>query len=113
MNGSPGSRLGPLPRERLLHELGARLITFDRPGYGLSDRLVSRVVAEVAVDVRAIADYLGSAGSPSLAGLAAGRTRSPALPCCPNGARGRVPLRALRRWPPKASTGSPGWPTQT
>ena len=59
LHGTPGSRLGPLPRGRVLHELGVRLITFDRPGYGQSDRLMSRLVADVAPDVRAIADQFG------------------------------------------------------
>jgi pimeloyl-ACP methyl ester carboxylesterase len=35
-----------------------RLITFDRPGYGWSDRLAARLVADVVPDVRAIADAL-------------------------------------------------------
>ena len=43
----------------MLYELGVRLITFDRPGYGRSDRLVSRLVADVVPDVQAIADDLG------------------------------------------------------
>jgi pimeloyl-ACP methyl ester carboxylesterase len=43
----------------VLYELGVRLITFDRPGYGWSDRLVSRLVADVVPDVQAIADDLG------------------------------------------------------
>lgn len=42
----------------MLYELGVRLITFDRPGYGGSDRLVSRTVADVVPDVQAIADAL-------------------------------------------------------
>lgn len=58
LHGTPGSRLGPLPRGRVLYELGVRLITFDRPGYGWSDRLVSRMVADVVPDVQAIADAL-------------------------------------------------------
>jgi pimeloyl-ACP methyl ester carboxylesterase len=59
LHGTPGSRLGPLPRSLRLYELGVRLITFDRPGYGRSDRLMSRVVADVVPDVCAIADELG------------------------------------------------------
>ena len=58
MHGTPGSRLGPVPRPFRLYELGVRLITFDRPGYGGSDRLVARTVADVVPDVRAIADAL-------------------------------------------------------
>lgn len=59
LHGTPGSRLGPFPRGRVLYELGVRLITFDRPGYGRSDRLERRRVADVAADVAAIADDLG------------------------------------------------------
>lgn len=59
LHGTPGSRVGPLPRGLRLYELGVRLITFDRPGYGRSDRLMSRVVADVVPDVCTIADELG------------------------------------------------------
>jgi pimeloyl-ACP methyl ester carboxylesterase len=59
LHGTPGSRVGPLPRSMILHGLGVRLITFDRPGYGYSDRLESRQVADVTPDVEAIADALG------------------------------------------------------
>jgi pimeloyl-ACP methyl ester carboxylesterase len=59
MHGTPGSRVAPLPRSVILHGLGVRLITFDRPGYGHSDRLESRRVADVVPDVEAIADELG------------------------------------------------------
>jgi pimeloyl-ACP methyl ester carboxylesterase len=55
-HGTPGSRVGPRPRGQVLHRLGVRLITFDRPGYGGSDRLRGRRVADVAADVAAIAD---------------------------------------------------------
>jgi pimeloyl-ACP methyl ester carboxylesterase len=48
--------VGPRPRGQILHRLGVRLITFDRPGYGGSDRLAGRKVADVASDVAAIAD---------------------------------------------------------
>jgi pimeloyl-ACP methyl ester carboxylesterase len=59
LHGTPGSRVGPRPRAILLHHLGVRLITFDRPGYGGSDRTPGRQVANAAVDVEAIADALG------------------------------------------------------
>lgn len=59
MHGTPGSRLGPHPRSALLHQLGVRLIAYDRPGYGGSDRLPSRSVAHAAADVKTIADALG------------------------------------------------------
>ncbi|MCL6734270.1 alpha/beta fold hydrolase [Streptomyces neyagawaensis] len=59
LHGTPGSRFGPAPRERVLYHLGVRLITFDRPGYGDSDRLPGRTVSAAAADVRHIADALG------------------------------------------------------
>jgi pimeloyl-ACP methyl ester carboxylesterase len=58
LHGTPGSRVGPFPKTRVLYELGVRLISFDRPGYGGSDRLNSRRVADVVPDVVAIADEL-------------------------------------------------------
>jgi pimeloyl-ACP methyl ester carboxylesterase len=39
--------------------MGIRLIAYDRPGYGLSDRHVGRKVADAAADVAALADTLG------------------------------------------------------
>ena len=56
LHGTPGSRLGPHPRSSVLHRLGVQLISFDRPGYGDSDRKEGRQVADVAADVQAIAD---------------------------------------------------------
>ncbi|MFE2067025.1 alpha/beta fold hydrolase [Streptomyces sp. NPDC059467] len=59
LHGTPGSRLGPAPRPMLLYHQRVRLITYDRPGYGRSDRLAGRQVAHVSTDVAAIADALG------------------------------------------------------
>jgi pimeloyl-ACP methyl ester carboxylesterase len=59
LHGTPGSRLGPHPRAAVLHRLGVRLIAFDRPGYGKSDRMEGRRVADAATDVLAIADAYG------------------------------------------------------
>jgi pimeloyl-ACP methyl ester carboxylesterase len=59
LHGTPGSRLGPHPRSAVLHRLGIRLISFDRPGYGESDRMEGRRVADAALDVLAIADAYG------------------------------------------------------
>jgi pimeloyl-ACP methyl ester carboxylesterase len=61
LHGTPGSRNGPKPRSTLLHLMGIRLITYDRPGYGGSTRHESRRVADAADDVAAIADYFGIA----------------------------------------------------
>jgi pimeloyl-ACP methyl ester carboxylesterase len=58
LHGTPGSRFGPKPRDALLYRQGIRLITYDRPGYGDSDRLRGRRVLHAAADVAAIADHL-------------------------------------------------------
>jgi pimeloyl-ACP methyl ester carboxylesterase len=58
LHGTPGSRHGPRPRASVLYRLGIRLICYDRPGYGRSDLLRGRTVADAAVDVLAIADEL-------------------------------------------------------
>lgn len=42
----------------MLYRLGIRLIAYDRPGYGDSDRFEGRDVADAARDVEAIADQL-------------------------------------------------------
>lgn len=59
MHGMPGSRVGPRPRSIVLHRLGIRLISYDRPGYGQSTRMRGRTVFDAGADVAAIADYLG------------------------------------------------------
>lgn len=59
LHGTPGSRHGPKPRGIVLYRLGVRLISYDRPGYGGSDRRPGRTVADAAADVAAIADALG------------------------------------------------------
>lgn len=56
LHGSPGSRL--------LHHAGTgyvdnhlRVITYDRPGYGVSTRLPGHRVADAAAEIRSIADF--------------------------------------------------------
>jgi pimeloyl-ACP methyl ester carboxylesterase len=61
MHGTPGSRRGPKPRGIVLYRMGVRLVAYDRPGYGDSDRSDGRKVADAARDVAAIADQLGLA----------------------------------------------------
>ncbi|WP_247707036.1 alpha/beta fold hydrolase [Streptomyces liliiviolaceus] len=56
LHGMPGSRVGPKPRSLFLHQRGTRLISFDRPGYGGSDRRAGRQVADVVEDVAAVAN---------------------------------------------------------
>lgn len=59
LHGTPGSRSGPRPRASVLYRLGVRLISYDRPGYGMSSRQAGRSVADAAFDVQTIADDLG------------------------------------------------------
>lgn len=58
LHGTPGSRLGPRPRTFDLHKLGVRLIAYDRPGFGDSDRHPDRRIVDAAEDVDAIAQAL-------------------------------------------------------
>ena len=59
LHGSPGSRLWHHYDETVYVDVGARLITYDRPGYGASDRNPGRRFVDCAGDVAAIADQLG------------------------------------------------------
>ena len=58
LHGTPGSRRGPTLRPSVLYRLGVQLISYDRPGYGGSDRDPARTVADAAQDVLAIARAL-------------------------------------------------------
>src|SRR4029077_7541267 len=63
-HGTPGCRLLPNGLVEaglidLLLEFGVHLITYDRPGYGHSERHVGRRVADSASDVATVADALG------------------------------------------------------
>ena len=58
-NGTPNSRLLYEPTVRLAENQGIRIIGYDRPGYGGSERDPGRTVAGCAADVRAIATALG------------------------------------------------------
>jgi pimeloyl-ACP methyl ester carboxylesterase len=57
-HGTPGSRLQYPPHEALARDQGIRLLSYDRPGYGDSDRDAGRRVASCVDDVHAIADAL-------------------------------------------------------
>jgi pimeloyl-ACP methyl ester carboxylesterase len=59
LHGTPGSRLQVHLADAEFEHLGVHLITYDRPGYGLSDPHPGRSVADAADDVQAIADALG------------------------------------------------------
>ena len=59
LHGTPGSRNGPRSRGIVHYRLDVRLISYDRPGYPGSDRLLGSKAADTAEDVKAIADYFG------------------------------------------------------
>lgn len=78
-HGNPGSRLMRHPDESIPRSVGARVITPDRPGYGLSDYLPGRRLVDFPDDVAQLADALGlerfavfgvSAGGPYAAACA-------------------------------------------
>jgi pimeloyl-ACP methyl ester carboxylesterase len=64
--GAPVVYLHGFPGSRYLRHVGTayadahlRVITYDRPGYGLSDAAPGRMVADTAADVAALVDHLG------------------------------------------------------
>jgi len=57
-HGLPGSRRQRHPDDSIAIELGARIITLDRPGYGLSDFQPGRTLLDWPDDVAQIADGL-------------------------------------------------------
>src|SRR5947209_134625 len=59
LHGTPGSRLSRHPDEDVYRRARVRVITYDRPGYGGSDRHAGRRVADAAQDIATIADSLG------------------------------------------------------
>jgi pimeloyl-ACP methyl ester carboxylesterase len=78
-HGQPGNRLLRHPDDGLTASLGVRLISVDRPGYGLSDFQPGRKILNWPNDVVALADALGyeqfavagfSAGGPYAAACA-------------------------------------------
>jgi pimeloyl-ACP methyl ester carboxylesterase len=58
LHGSPGCRLN-LDKAELVPPLGGRLVTYDRPGNGRSDRNRGRMAVDCVSDVEAVADALG------------------------------------------------------
>jgi pimeloyl-ACP methyl ester carboxylesterase len=79
IHGNPGSRLSRHPDETIAENLGVRLITPDRPGYGLSDFQPKRTLLDFPKDIAELADRLGltnfaifgvSAGGPYVAACA-------------------------------------------
>jgi pimeloyl-ACP methyl ester carboxylesterase len=59
LHGTPGSRLAGQAAGSAYAKVGARVVTYDRPGYGGSDRFRGRRVVDCVADVSAIADSLG------------------------------------------------------
>lgn len=59
LHGTPNSRFARHYDERVYREAGARVITYDRPGYGGSDRHPGRRVVDCVSDVTVIAASLG------------------------------------------------------
>ncbi|MBV9831116.1 MAG: alpha/beta fold hydrolase, partial [Marmoricola sp.] len=59
LHGTPGSRLRRPPNDDAVRDAGLRLVMYDRPGYGASDRHVGRRVVDCVADITAIADALG------------------------------------------------------
>ncbi len=57
-HGLPGSRLQRHPDDSIARELGAHMITIDRPGYGLSDFQPGRKLLDWPGDVAQLADAL-------------------------------------------------------
>jgi pimeloyl-ACP methyl ester carboxylesterase len=82
LHGTPGSRLSQAVTEQALTAIPVRVITYDRPGYGLSPRRQGRQVVDSVSDVVSIADHLGidafmvsgrSGGAPHALAVAAAR----------------------------------------
>nr|VFJ94807.1 MAG: Pimeloyl-ACP methyl ester carboxylesterase [Candidatus Kentron sp. LFY]VFK19100.1 MAG: Pimeloyl-ACP methyl ester carboxylesterase [Candidatus Kentron sp. LFY] len=76
IHGNPGSRLTRTSGEDFVKSLGVRIITPDRPGYGLSDFQPKRRLLDFPQDIAQLADALGleqfpifgvSAGGPYVA----------------------------------------------
>lgn len=58
-HGTPGSRFFRYPDDSIAARLGIRLITIDRPGYGLSDFQPGRQILDWPTDVNFLANSLG------------------------------------------------------
>ncbi len=78
-HGNPGARTFRHPDDSIAQSLGARIITPERPGYGLSDYQPNRTLLDYPADIEQLADKLGidkfavvgvSAGGPYVAVVA-------------------------------------------
>jgi pimeloyl-ACP methyl ester carboxylesterase len=70
-HGLPGSRLQRPPDEQVALDLGARIVTIDRPGFGRSDFLPERSLVDWPRDVAALANALAIEQF-AVAGISAG-----------------------------------------
>ena len=105
-HGTPGSRKMRHPDESIAKDLHARIITVDRPGFGLSDPQPERTFLTWPDDISQLADHLGitdfhivafSGGGPYALACAyqlKNRVRSVAL----MSSMGPVDFRTSRRW---------------
>ena len=59
LHGTPGGRNGPRPRGIVIYRLGIRLISYDRPGYPDSDRILNALSRVRPRMSQVIADYFG------------------------------------------------------
>ncbi|MEO7753082.1 MAG: alpha/beta hydrolase [Terracoccus sp.] len=59
-HGTPGSVRAFRSLERAAHSRGLRLVTWSRPGYGVSTRRPGRSVVDVVDDVETVLDHLGA-----------------------------------------------------
>lgn len=78
--GTPGCRYSRHAHEDVYERVGVRLLVFDRPGYGASDRLPGRGISIIADDAAQLLDQLrleavhtsgGSGGGPHVLAFAA------------------------------------------
>ena len=60
LHGTPGCRLNRHPDNAKVAATGARVVTYDRPGYGASDRHHGRTVVDCVADITALVDHLGT-----------------------------------------------------
>jgi pimeloyl-ACP methyl ester carboxylesterase len=81
LHGTPGCRLNRHPDNAKIAATGAKVVTYDRPGYGASDRHRGRTINDCVADITALADSLGieqfavtggSGGGPHCLAVAAG-----------------------------------------
>lgn len=75
LHGSPGSRFSRHHDVSEYSRAGARVITYDRPGYGGSDRDAGRRVVSASEMLPRSPTRLASSGSPSWAAPAVARVR--------------------------------------